>query len=163
MVYFPICIFCRFCAMEQNSPLMKLKTGWWMSWGVSCRLRLLIFLHQRFPTCNRSNSYCYSPSCRHSCFFCRCKVGVCYFSWCFISQFFMSYLFLVGYFVNALFASTNWRLSPHMVLIECILSVLYSKYGLRCAATEVQGKWYWWVGHMQFWWWDWLELRSASL
>lgn len=52
----------------------------------------------------------------------------------------MSYLFLVGYFVNALFASTNWRLSPHMVLIECILSVLYSKYGLRCAATEVQGK-----------------------
>lgn len=55
----------------------------------------------------------------------------------------MSYLFLVGYFVNALFASTNWRLSPHMVLIECILSVLYSKYGLRCAATEVQGKrWY---------------------
>jgi hypothetical protein len=117
---FPICMFCRFCAMEQNLPLMKLETGWWMSWGVSSRLCLLIFLHRRFPTCNRSNSYCYSPSCRHSCFFCCCKVGACYFSWCFVSQFFMSYLFLVGYFVNALFASTNWRLSPHMVLIECI-------------------------------------------
>ena len=154
MVYFPICIFYRFCAMEQNSPLMKLETGWWMSWGVSSRLCLLIFLHQRFPTCNRSNSYCYSPSCRHSCFFCRCKVRACYFSWCFVSQFFMWNLFCGwgNLWMHCLLQRT--RSCHHTWFWYRVYIVLYSKYGLRCAATEVHGKWWYLLLDgldMQFW------------
>lgn len=65
----------------------------------------------------------------------------------------MSYLFLVGYFVNALFASTNWRLSPHMVLIVYIVCLVFEIWFEMCCnrgARETVGFIVGWVGHLQF-------------
>ena len=140
MFYSPICIFCRFCAMEQNSPLMKLETGWWMSWGVSSRLCLLIFLHQRFPTCNRSNSYCYSPSCRHSCFFSvAARSGLVIFLDVLSANSLCGIFFLGGVICECI-ACFNELEAATTHGFDIVYIVLYSKYGLR-RATEVQGKW----------------------